>query len=360
MAWLGISDHDGQTLLGAARPAACVGSDPLVTRGSLVIETSIPTAREATPLVYCHRGGDWPFHLSLQVIPDGGLTLVLDQGNGVLHQTVKTSDTGRSETLRLTFSWDSTARSGLLSVEQMDHTDQSSLVQHAVPSPGPLRMSDLRALLCDGPHRYIAPQVSYLAASDSIEPVGPMPTLSGETPVATPNGFRPVGQLERGDLVLTSDGQMVPVLQRLTRTVPARGLFRPLRLRAPYFRLAQDIIVAPTQRLVLSGSDVEYMFGCESVLVEVRHLLGGTSVVAADSTAVASYTQLLLPHHEAVVAAGTVAETLYIGRMRRRREALSTSILAGLDRHRLPEHGQSLFPVLNPFDAITLAGQRAA
>ncbi|MCA0870590.1 Hint domain-containing protein [Seohaeicola saemankumensis] len=357
MGWLGISDHDGQTLFGAV---AAGGPDGLLARGSLVIEARIPTSREAMPLIYVHHDGDWPFHLSLQAIPGGGLTLVLDQGNGVVHQTMRTSDSGRSETLRLTYSWDAPARSGLLSVEQMDQTDQNVIVQHTVHAPGPLRLSDLRALLTDGPHRYLADEVSFVAASDMIEPVGPMPTLAPDTPVATPTGYRAVRQLSRGDLVMTSDGQAVPVLHRLTRSVPARGLFRPLRLRTPYFGLLQDIVVAPTQRLVLTGSDVEYMFGCESVLVEVRHLLGGTSVVAADSGPLTHYTQLLLPHHEAVIAAGGIAETLYIGRMRRRRDSLGTSILAGLDRHGLPEHAQSLYPVLNAFDAITLAGQRAA
>ena len=118
-------------------------------------------------------------------------------------------------------------------------------------------------------------------------------------------------------LVLTPDGDAVPVLHRLSRRVPACGSFAPVRLRAPYFGLRQDITVAPSQRLVLSGSDVEYMFSQEAVLVEARHLVGGFAALAASAGPTITYTQLLLPEHEALDAAGCVAETLFVGRLRR-------------------------------------------
>lgn len=56
-----------------------------------------------------------------------------------------------------------------------------------------------------------------------------------------------------------------PILQRMTRTVPALGSFAPIRLRAPYFWLLQAVIAAPYQRLIIRGSDVEYMFGQEPI-----------------------------------------------------------------------------------------------
>ncbi len=187
-----------------------------------------------------------------------------------------------------------------------------------------------------------------------------MPSLAPKTQVATPNGYQEVGELRRGDLVLTADGKSVPDLQTLTRTVPAKGHFSPVLLRAPVFGLQQDIIVAPSQRLVISGSEVEYLFGRESVLVPAFHLLGGTSARAASHRLLTTYTQLLLPGHEALDAAGTVAESLYIGRLRRKKDQLNASLLANLDRNQLPDHGPSIFPVLRAFDALVLAEQRAA
>jgi hypothetical protein len=152
----------------------------------------------------------------------------------------------------------------------------------------------------------------------------------------------------------------VPVLHRLSRRVPACGSFAPVRLRAPYFGLRQDITVAPSQRLVLSGSDVEYLFNQEAVLVEARHLVGGFAAISASAGPTITYTQLLLPEHQALIAAGCVAETLFVGRLRRQQDLLEASILNRLDRHGLPEHPRPVHPVLRAFEAIVLAESRAA
>ena len=107
-------------------------------------------------------------------------------------------------------------------------------------------------------------------------------------------------------------------------------------------------IVAAVVGLVAALSVWWAAFAAQTV---VTYPAAGTTV---------TYTQLLLPEHEAVIAAGTVAETLYVGRLRRRKDHLAASVLAGLDRHLLPEHGRPVHPVLGAFDAIVLAEQRAA
>ena len=67
-----------------------------------------------------------------------------------------------------------------------------------------------------------------------------------------------------------------------------------------------------------------------------------------------------LPAHESLLSAGAALESLYIGRLRRKEEALKSSILAPLDRNSLPEHGKPLYPMLKAFEAIALADDRAA
>lgn len=363
MGWIGIADRETTafSIRGLTRSAETaperIAADGLMRRGSLVIETRLPTSRRPQPLLYCDRKGERPFHLSLQAIPGGGLSLVLNQGREVLHRAINHSQAGRMDVMRITYSWEVATGLGRLALER---TDRDDVLLAPILSPQPLRIADARALIADTAGRYVAPDVLFHALSSDIEPVGPMPSLAGDTPIATPRGYVPVRALKRGDTVLTAEGRVVPVLHSLSRTVPARGNFRPLRLRAPYFGLQQDIVVAPSQRLVLSGSEVEYLFNQEAVLVEVNHLVGGTAVVPARAGATVSYTQLLLPEHEAVIAAGATVETLYVGRLRRRKEALHASVLAGLDRHTLPEHGKPLYPVLRAFDAIVLAEQRAA
>ncbi len=364
MTWIAISDHDSFQCSPGGLGANPAGEGPgdssddtLMTVGSLVIETRLPVSRRPRHLVYYSSGGAWPLHLSLQSVPGGGLILILDQGGEVLHRTINHSDVGRTDVLRITYSWDARRRWGQLALERAD-LDQALLVP--VMAPRPLRVCDALALVRPGADRYVAPDVLYMALSDRIEPVGPMPSLMPDTPIATPTGYRAISDLRRGDTVLTPNGETVPVLHVLSRQVPARGSFRPVRMRAPYFGLQQDITIAPSQRLVLSGSEVEYLFGQESVLVPARHLIGSRGAVPAQAGTVVTYWQLLLPRHEALIAAGTVTESLFIGRLRRKKTELGASVLAGLDRTGLPEHGRSIHPVLQAFEAVILAEKRAA
>ncbi len=341
---------DAPDLLGAHE-------DDLVTRGTLVIETRMPSASRPRALLHYERGGSWPFHLSVQAIPGGGLIFVLNQGGCVIHHAIDSTDTGRQEILRLSYSWDAPARRGQIALEQ-----NNSEVVRLIPlsAPPPLRVGDLRALFREGPHRFTAPDIGFLALSSRIEPVGPMPALVPDTPIATPQGYRPLREIRRGDLVVTPQGEAVPVLARVSRSVPARGMTRPLYIRAPYFGLGQDIFAAPSQRLVLSGSDVEYLFGHEAVLAPAAALTGGHSVLEARSGPVITYAQLLLPKHEPILAAGSVVESLYIGRLHRKADLLAASVLAGYDRARLPDHGRARLPVLRGFEARVLAERRAA
>ncbi len=365
MTWVGLRDQQSgvfaSTGLGHApdaRPLVATGRDALMPRGSIVVETRISPGRRPQPLIrFDRQHGGWPMHLSLQAIPGGGITLVLNQAGAISHASLNKPQTGRLDTLRISYCWDAPARIGWLTVER---TDSHRFLIAPIASPRPLRVSDARALIRGAGECYVSPDVVYVAISTEVEPVGPMPSLAPDTPVATPHAYVPAGSLRRGDTVLTAAGEAVPILHSFTRTVPARGHFRPVRMRAPYFGLQQDIVVAPFQRLVISGSVVDYMFGTEAVLVNACHLIGGTSAVPADCGPVVTYTQLLLPGHEALMAAGSAIESLYVGRLRRDRQALGASILSGLDRAHLPEHGESVYPVLRAFDALVLAEQRAA
>lgn len=362
MTWIGLAEpgttlfdptglNDDQNVKGDPNP------DKMLTRGSFVIETRLTPGQRPQPLIQFNQGGDWPLHLALVSLPDGGISLVLDQGGSITHSVVNHPQSERLDILRITYSWDSPKRWGRLSLE---HSGRDDVFITPIQSPRPFRMADIHAILRRSDNLYVSPDVLYMAVSTDIEPIGPMPSLDLNTPIATPNGYVKAGSLQRGDVVLTSSGQSVPVLCNLVRTVPARGHFQPVRLNAPYFGLKTDIVVAPYQQLVISGSVVDYMFGTEAVLVNACHLLGGTSATPVDVGPTITYCQLLLPGHETLLAAGTTIESLYIGRLRRKKERLAASLLAEMDRLHLPDHGQSAFPVLRPFDALVLAEQRAA
>lgn len=364
MVWFALGSHQDHVFdprgLGAAEHSPpLIGTEPdaLLARGSIIVETRLSPSTRPRPLVRYDREGDWPFHLSLQSIPGGGLTLILDHGGEVTHGSVNHSDAGRMDTLRITYVWDAPRKWARLAVER---TDSDQVVLSAVAAPRPMRIGDIRSMAERPDRRYLAPDILYFAVSDQIEPVGPMPTLVAATPVATPQGYVQLETLQRGDLVRTANGTIAPVLKRVSRTLPARGSFRPVRLRAPYFGLQRDLIVAPSQRLVITGSEVEYMFGKEAVLVRAGHLVGGTTAVHQDAGLLATYNQILLPKCDPLDAAGASAESLFIGRLRRKPALLAASLLSDIDRTNLPDHGQTAHQVLRAFDAVVLAEQRAA
>lgn len=365
MTWIGLADKngcefspEGREATGGGSRLVHAGDDPYLSRGSLVIETDISQSRRPQTLLHYHRSDERPFHFSVQGIPGGGITLVLDQGGQVTHCTARYPELSRLERLRITFSWCSRARKGRMALERTDD-HRASIVEFK--DPAPLRLSDLQSLLEAGQDRYLSPEVEYLALSDEIEPVGPVPTLIPATPVATPRGYLAAGQLKRGDTVYTYDGSVVPVLHCLSRTVPARGDFAPVGLRAPYLGLQRDITVAPTQRFLLTGSEVEYLFGKQAVLVRACHLVHGRrSSETVFNGAYVTYVQVVLPRHEVLIAAGAAVESLNIGRLRRQPAELAASVLADLDRSQLPDHGGAGYSTLSAFDALVLAEHRAA
>lgn len=329
----------------------------LLPRGSILIETRLsPEGRPQTLLNY-ERGHPWPGAISVQAVPEGGIVLVLNQGGEVFHTVLKHRQDARTDVLRVTFSWDSEARRGRISVEQ---PERDGVLQQDTPPPPPMLLEDVHTLARRPQLARTDRDVVFLAVSDRIEPVGPGPTLTGQVPVLTSTGYRKLSELRLGDTLRTAQSGIVPVLARITRRVPALGSFRPVRLRAPYFGLQHDVVVAPHQRLVIGGSEVEYIFGRKQVLIPARSLVNGFAAIHEDGVQQVRYHHLLLPGHEPLISAGVEMESLYIGRLRRRRARLEQTLLADLPASLLPEHARAGLKVLTAWEATTLAEARAA
>lgn len=356
MGWIGITDHNGGWFA-ALKDNAAIASDALLTRGTLLLEIQLspeifPRTLFAFQYSYPWSGGLW-----FRIMPNGGIVMVEAQGNDLRHVALPQTTNTQIETVRLSYCWDAPRRWARLILERLDTDTVQAVNLHA---PRPLPLADMRPAIQDPRRREMDPRVSFAAISDNIEPVGPMPGLSGRTPVLTAVGEKPADRLKRGDLVMTERETPRPVLQMARRTVPTRGSFRPIRLRAPYFGLTRDIVVAPQQRLVMGGTQVEYLFGTESVLVPARHLVNGVSALHVDGPNLVTYHGLLLAEHDAVLAAGSPVDTLYVSRIRRKPQDFTTSVLAGFDRSRLPEHAKPAWPVLKPYETAALLMSRVA
>jgi len=364
MTWLALCDHDERRLslrgLGTDKRATPVlPNDPrsLLTRGSIMFETRL--SAEDGPQVLFGYKTVFPSQRSLvfQAIPRGGISMVQVQGKSFAQAAIRNENAGRTDVTRVTYAWDSRAEWARLTLE---HPEDTAVTTIYLDDPQPLSLEDIRNLMLGQGDHTFAPGMIFAALSDQVEPIGPMPSILPTTPLATPWGYRPAETLKRGDTVTTRDGGVVPVLQTVTRTVPARGSYRPVRLRAPYFGLQQDVIVSPDQRLIIDGPEVEYLFGQEAVLVPARHLVNDFAALDEPCGPTISYTQLLLARHETLLAAGTAMESLYIGRLRRNGQQLHSSVLKDVDRASLPEHRRPAHHVLRWYDAIHLARQRAA
>lgn len=364
MTWLALTDHKDRRLslrgLGTekrATPVVADVPDQVLNRGSIVFETEL--AEDSKPQVLFGYTTSHPSHRSLvfQAIPGGGVAMVHVQGDKIAHAAIAHKNAGRAEILRLTYAWDIKYNWGRLTLELVG---ESAVTSVAVENPLPLTLDDLRDLMLGRSNHDYAPDMIFAALSNEIEPIGVSPTLSPLTPVATPWGYRNAGTLKRGDTVYTAEGEVVPVLQTISRTVPARGSFAPIRMRAPYFGLQDDIIIAPEQHVVIDGPEVEYLFSCEKVLTPARHLVNGFAARTEPCGHLTSYTQLILPNHETILAGGAPLESMYIGRIRRDMHQLSSSVLFSVNRQDLPEHRAPSHKVLKWYEAIHLAKRRAA
>ncbi len=357
MSWIAMSGQ-GRSWICPDRFGSGLGQrDMLMSTGSILIETRLsPDDRPQTLMSY-ERQYPWRGAVSLRALPGGAVVLVMSQGEDVFHTVLSHRHDARADVVRVTFSWDSEARWGRITVER---PDSDSLVAQDTPAPPPMLLEDIYTLVQRPQLVEMDEDVLFFAVSDAIEPVGPMPSLVGQVPILTPFGYRAVSRLKCGDTVVTRDAGVVPVLARVTRRVPALGMFQPVRLRAPYFGLRKDLVVAPYQRLVIGGSEVEYLFGREAVLIPAVSLVNGFAAVLEDGADMVRYHQLILPGHEPVIAAEAELESLYVGRLRRRRPQLAQTLLADVPAGLIPEHARAGLKVLRPFEAICLAEARAA
>ena len=363
MTWIALCDHGERRLslkgLGIDKreePVLADSPDTLLRRGSILFETRL--SPDGRPQVLFAYRDTYPVlrSLTFQAIPGGGIAMVQVQGSRISHAAIQNAQDGRTDVARITYAWDIDANWARLTLEKPEEDKVTSV---AVEDPAALSLTDIRGLMLGRAEQTFAKDMIFAALSDRIEPVGPMPALLPATPLNTPWGYKPIAKLVRGDTVRTPAAGVVPVLQKIERCVPARGSFQPIRLRAPYFGLRQDIVVGPEQRLLIDGPEVEYLFGQEAVLVPARHLVNGFAARTEPCGPTIRYSQLLLPRHEPLLAAGAALESLYIGRIRRDTEVLGASLLNRYDRSLLPEHPRPAHQVLRWYDAIHLARRRA-
>ena len=175
--------------------------------------------------------------------------------------------------------------------------------------------------------------------------------------IDTANGLRAVETLRAGDLVLTRDHGMQPVIWASQNVVDLRGPVipghRPVRLTGPQ----GDLVLSGNHRVLTDDPKVSLLFGEDAVLVAAKDLLrAGRASKPAAATRI-TYTHLLFERHELIRAQGLWVESLLATE-----DALRTAppLIRGRLRNPLaatPPRIQTARMCLKPREAAMVLGQ---
>ena len=145
---------------------------------------------------------------------------------------------------------------------------------------------------------------------------------------------RRIEDLRVGDKVLTRDDGPQAIRWIGQTTVRAIGAFAPIVIRKGTLHNENDLWLSPDHRIFVYQRQDRLGAGRAEVLVKVRHLVNGTSVIQEDGGFM-DYFQLLFDQHQIIYAEGIAAESLLIDQ--RTRPALPSGA-ADRGRHEYRAH----------------------
>ena len=355
----GLFHPEGLDHLAPAQPQGAEGDGPegILARGSLVMELRHEPRDGAVNLIRLAERDPWPSALMIRADPRGGFRVILRQAERSQEFRLECAPLP-GDLLRITYRWDAPGGTGWLSVHAPERALCWSL---ALDRPLPIFLRDI-GRLARSPRVRIDPLVDFVAVAAGDMPLGPVPTLGPATMVETPHGPRTVDALVPGARVMADDGKPARVLWTGALSLPTVGSFAPVLVRAPYYGLGRDVMMAAGQGVRIEGSEIEYLFGLSRVAVEVGHLCDDRRVSATDPSArplVQRYVQLVLDRDVPLKVSGLTVEAMPLG-------ALSPPIFPRSVLATLPGGAASL-PVraapeqrLKSFEARTYTRMRAA
>lgn len=279
--WLALSDRPSALEAGAGVS--------LLAKATLVLEFELPLER-STILLDFKSNDSWPRALSVFVDEVAGIVIMHRQGDRLLRHVLPGPLTLPSQGVaRITFGWDGPGKSWTLTLEQPGQGEGRTTRGR---DPMPMLLDDL-VQICQGPDDLVRHRsLLWFGVMDGSDLPERAPWIGLQTPIDTIGGAIPAGKLRAGDMLLTEDGDYAVLLSIRHMDLPSRGSFSPVMLRAPYFGAETDILVSSDQLIALSGDEVEYLFGEESVLTEARNVTDGRAALMDLRRAVTSCVSL--------------------------------------------------------------------
>ncbi|QDC07919.1 Hint domain-containing protein [Oceanicola sp. D3] len=140
-----------------------------------------------------------------------------------------------------------------------------------------------------------------------VDDLGP-PCFTPGTLIACEGGFRPAEELEAGDLVMTRDKGLQPLVWVGQRRIGGAGAFAPVRIAAGTLGNTRDLVVSQQHRILIEGWRAQMYFGEDEVLVAAKSLLGHDGVHLMPCREV-TYLHLMFEGHEIIEAEGVPTES---------------------------------------------------
>lgn len=287
--WIALSDRRSPVPEGAG--------DGLLNAGLLVLELALPLD-SATLLLDFHANDGWPRTFAVFHDLAAGLVVMHRQGKAlarhILPGPLPAGTPGESGTARLSFRFDAPARRWSMVFETIGTGPASNPVRIASngTNPLPMPMADLARLCGAGGDTRRHPSVLWFGVTRGEAPPVRAPWIGLRTPVQTARGLLPADHLVAGDRVQTLDDGLIPLHAVHKYELPSRGSFAPVLLRAPFYGTREDLLVASDQLIALSGTEVEYLFGEDEVLVQAGHLVDGRTAMRDPRRAVTASVSL--------------------------------------------------------------------
>jgi hypothetical protein len=267
--WIALSDRE------CPPPPAVEGDEAPLAVGALVVELALPLA---PGLLLDWQAGQAAGEraLALFVHPDAGLVVMERRGPTLRRHRLPPVPPAGGRSLRLTFGWDLGGAGARLQVDTLDDGAPST-----APGQDPVGLSAAEAqALCRGEGvRTRAPGVLWYGVTRGTTPPARAPWIGLSTPLTTARGLIPAGLVRAGDRLIGRDGTVGTVRSARRLDLPARGVFAPVVLRAPFFTRHRDLLVSAEQPVAIGGIEVEYLFGEDEVLVEAGHLVDGRAAL---------------------------------------------------------------------------------
>ncbi|WP_158243167.1 Hint domain-containing protein [Acidimangrovimonas sediminis] len=187
-----------------------------------------------------------------------------------------------------------------------------------------------------------------------------VPCIAAGTSVMTSEGMVPVDWLRPGDRLLTRDRGFQPLLWvgRLDPDEAGGGTGRAILIAAGALGAEMPtapLRVSPHHRVLVSDTQLQLCFGHDAMFCAADFLTHLPGIAAETEGPAPVYYRLLLPRHEAILAEGTWAESLFLGDLVQ--EVIAPDTLAALsERLDLTQgaHRHTAYPCLKRWEAALI------